>query len=405
MSESPHSILPISLEMLRIECERLEVELLGVAPLTDDEGSLLPWLNPHIDRVVKWVDEDKHAQMEWMVDQLEKRVDPRRLHEGVRTGVVLWISHHFDDELKKDPPEVTGRVARYAWGRDYHNVLRRILRQLGKWLKTHNPDFSFHGSVDTSPVLERAIAERCGVGWIGRSMMLIHPRRGTFGSIAVLLSTATFSEAGETHPFRCGTCTSCLEACPTGALSEEGLDANLCISYWTIEHRGLIPRWFRPYIGDWVFGCDLCQDICPWTRRASKSPLTNDALWKPNPEHASPDLLTWLKWSDEALNEALKGSPLRRAHPRGLKRNALIVIANTKKIDALEDVLIHLTHEDEGVRGTAAWTIAELICGMGLPPSNAVRDRCVDELQNAQLRENHPEVLIELGLALDRVKV
>ena len=281
------------------------------------------------------------------------------------------------------------------------------MRQLGKWLRETNPDYQIHGSVDTSPVLERAIAERCGVGWIGKSTMLIHPEYGTFGSIAVLLSNAIFSEISHPIPHRCGTCTACYQVCPTGALSDQGLDARLCISYWTIEHRGLIPTAMRRSIGEWVFGCDLCQEVCPWTMKAGKRSRAAQAnLWLPQSDRARPDLRRWLRMSDQELDIELQGSPLRRAFPRGLKRNALIVLANTGMLAALPDILNVLDHDDEAVRGTAAWAIAELL-DTDTHSSLQYRDldRSIDKLTARLEVEAHSEVKRELEEALQRLSV
>lgn len=296
--------------------------------------------------------------MEWMTSQLDARCDPQRLLPGARSALVLWLGHRF--EPPERPAHLTGRVATYAWGRDYHNILRRVLRQLVKRVRELEPQASCHGSVDTSPVLERSFAERAQVGWIGKSTMLIHPKRGTYGSLAVLLTTLALPSAPEPHPGRCGTCQDCLKLCPTGALSARGLDARRCISYWTIEHRGVIPRAMRPLIGEWVFGCDICQEVCPWNRRAPYETGASEALWSPLPSRAWPDLVAWLEMSDEALSESLLGSPLRRALPSGLKRNALINLANQQALSALPLIERQLSHPDLGVQTAALWALTTL---------------------------------------------
>jgi len=356
------------------------------------------WLTRHTERLKAWVDEGAHAELDWMTSQLDKRCDPQLLLPGARSALILWLGHRFEPPPR--PPLITGRVAAYAWGRDYHNILRRVLRQLAKLAESLDPEARAHGSVDTSPVLERAFAERAHVGWIGRSTMLIHPRRGTYGSLAVFLTSLELPSAPEAHPERCGTCRDCFKVCPTGALSERGLDARRCISYWTIEHRGVIPRALRPMIGDWVFGCDLCQEVCPWNRRAPYEGEAARALWEPRADRAWPELCRWLEMSDEALNESLLGSPLRRAFPAGLKRNALIVIANQGAHEALPLVERQLDHPDLGVKTAALWALVTLSLSADQAPERRallqerLRARLGEPALEASLRE---ELLWGLG--------
>jgi epoxyqueuosine reductase len=209
-------------------------------------------------------------------------------------------------------------------------------------------------SVDTAPILERAFAERAGVGWIGRSTMLIHPKWGSFGSLAVLFLDVELETTPEAHPFRCGTCTACVTACPTGAIDAEGrVDARRCISYWTIEHRGSIPEAMRPLLGDWVFGCDVCQDVCPWNHDA---PRADPERWRPVPERAWADLL---RWATEPPD--LSGSPLQRAGPTSLRRNALIALANGGHLEARPMVeRLAVEDPDPMLRETAAWAAGVL---------------------------------------------
>jgi len=379
---------------------------MGVTELVDQQGNLAPWFEPHQERFNAWLARGAHAEMTWMAQQQQARSDPRVLIPDVRSAVTLWLSHHFSEELIQHSRAYEARVARYAWGRDYHNVLRRVVRRLVKWIRMHDEHATCHGSIDTSPVLERAIAEQCGVGWIGRSTMLIHPQRGTFGSLAVLLTSATFTLRDHPPPPRCGTCTACIDICPTGALGPHGLDARLCISYWTIEHRGVIPREMRSLIDDWVFGCDLCQDLCPWSIKAAQrhSPALA-TLWKPQAERARPDLISWLKLSDDELNQSLLGSPLRRAHPYGLKRNALIVLTNQKYAHALPLIWDQLDHDHLVVRVTAIWSITELCLSlndMQMLTSIDLIDTSA-RLQSILIDEKEPEVCAELVWAMQKL--
>ena len=331
----------------------LGFELIGAAPVEPIGGG---WMAPHVERYESWIQNGDHASMQWMASRLEERVMPKRLLPDVCSALVLWMQHKTPTPPR--PRRRTGRVAAYAWGRDYHNVLRKQVRKLDRWLFEVNPQYRRYVSIDTGAIMERAFGERASVGWIGRSTMLIHPSYGTFGSLAVLFVNFDVEWAPKAHPFRCGTCTDCIELCPTGALSDGRLDARKCISYWTIEHRGLIPRNVRSWLGEWVFGCDVCQDVCPWNSRA---PTADADVWKPHHDRAWPELLDWIQTPSDVLEERFIGSPLRRAKGVGLRRNAMIVAANigaTELRDHIESVL--LNDPDPVLRATAAWSAITL---------------------------------------------
>ena len=215
---------------------RVGFELMGVAPVEPAGGG---WLAPHAERLRAWLEAGAHAEMGWLADRATERVIPQRLLPGVRTAIVLWLPHRTPTPPR--PTGAVGRVAAYAWGRDYHNVARKGLRKLRKWLLRQAPGVGTYLSVDTAPILERAHAERAGVGWIGRSTMLIHPRLGTFGSLAVLFVDIELETAPEAHPFRCGTCTACVRgpppppragASPTGPSSAPARSPRTSVRCW-----------------------------------------------------------------------------------------------------------------------------------------------------------------------------
>ena len=333
--------------------QALGFTVVGCAPVEDLGHG---WFAPHVDRFRAWLDADRHGDMAYMAERAGERCVPSQLVPGVRSAIVLWLPHRTPAITR--PPHGLGRVAAYAWGRDYHNIARKALRKLRRWFGEHAPKAQVYACVDTGPVLERAFGERAGVGWIGRSTMLIHQRLGTFGSLAVVFTDLELPTAAEPHPYRCGTCTRCVDQCPTGALDDDGLDSRKCISYWTIEHRGLIPTEVRPTLGDWVFGCDICQDVCPWNDRA---PRADPRLWRPNADRVWPDLVAWLRMSSAALEEALIGSPMRRARGQGLRRNALIVLANVGHTAALPEVeRVAEFDPDPVLRATAIWAAQAL---------------------------------------------
>ncbi len=342
-------------DALKEHLSTLGVDVIGVIPLEEE----LAWFKPHQDYLKNWVEQGQHADMDWIVERLNERLMPRLLLANAKNAIVLWMNHYFEQPKSVDYD--TAKIARYAWGRDYHQILRKVVEKTKKMLMLAYPEAEFFASIDSGPVLERAFAQRAHIGWIGKSMMLIHPRQGTYASLAVIFSNLDLDPTQFSlgnHKNHCGTCQSCIDRCPTQALSlSKGLDANRCISYWTIESRGMIPLDIRRAMKDLAFGCDICQDVCPWNRKAKPG---IESLWQPKIDHIYPNLKEWLRMSDEDLNQKLFGSPLRRAHPFGLKRNFLIVIANQKYISCLPEVYHCLNHPNAVVRATALWTAYEL---------------------------------------------
>lgn len=278
---------------------------------------------PGIERYDRFLALGRHGSMEWMVRGRAPRAEPRLLLPGARAAVVLGLD--YARALPPDPGGLAGRVSRYAWGRDYHNRIGKRLRGLQRALS--GLGIASAWGVDARPFVERAWAERAGVAFLGRNCCAIAPGRTSWLFLAVGLV------AGEVEPDaplagferHCGACRRCLDACPTGALVGSGeLDARRCVSYLTIEHRGPIPEELRPGLGRWLFGCDDCQAVCPHNR----PPLPRDDNLSPLPGRAWVDLPRLLATPDADLDRSLQGSPLRRARPEGLKRNACVVLGN-----------------------------------------------------------------------------
>jgi len=267
-----------------------------------------------------------HGEMAYLERTAALREDPRLLLEGCRSVVAVAMSYHTGHPLSTDPRE-PGRVwvSRYAWGRDYHRVLKRRLIRLGRWLAEQRPGSAWRAAVDTAPILEREWAARAGLGWIGKSTSLLNRRLGSELFLGILLTDVELVPS-DPVPSHCGRCTACLDACPTGALVAPGrLDARLCISYLTIEHRSQIPRALWPRIGTMIAGCDICQEVCPWTRRA---PVGLSPAFEPAPHRLSPrlDLLEAL---DEAgYREWRQASPLNRIQLEQLRRNLTVARHN-----------------------------------------------------------------------------
>ena len=312
---------------------------------------------PTWDAYRTWVAQGYAGEMTYLArpDALARRQNPRYILPATKS--VLVVAASYAGPHLTEPPPLHGRVSRYAWGADYHRWLLARLESLVRRIADESGDFPYRCYVDTGPLLERAWAQASGLGWIGKNTNLIHPRRGSFLFLGVaLLGVALPPTPVPAFP-RCGTCTRCLDACPTGALVAPGvLDARRCIAYLTIEHRGAIPVALRPLIGDRVFGCDTCQDVCPWNRR----PLLAHA-GATVPLTATLDLPELLALDKAAFRVRFRHTPLWRATWRGLARNAASVLGN-RADPAARPALARAaaSHPDAMVREHAAWALAQL---------------------------------------------
>jgi epoxyqueuosine reductase len=252
-----------------------------------------------------------------------------------------------------------GRVSRYAWGADYHDVILRKLHQLAEWIDGQvGQRLTYRAYVDTGPLLERELAQRAGLGWIGKNANLIHPRRGSYSFLGELLIDLELEPDAPFSDERCGSCTACLDACPTGALTApRTVDARRCISYLTIEHRGVMPQEIRPLIGDWVFGCDVCQEVCPWNRRFAR--VAQEPAFRP--VNATLNLVEMLALDEDAFRSLLRESPLWRARRAGLLRNAAVVLGNLGDPAAIPALEYALSDPEPLVAGHAVWALSRLV--------------------------------------------
>jgi epoxyqueuosine reductase len=365
---------------LREHARSLGFAALGVTGLRASE---------HADFYRDWIAAGLHGDMHYLArpDAVDRRLDPRRTHPELRSAIVVAQPYATADVDDADADASRAIIARYARGRDYHRVLRtrllRLLRALEVELDRQLP--LARACVDTAPVLERELARRAGLGWFGRNTMLIDPRRGSYFFLGVLLVEV---ELDEDEPFErdhCGTCNACVDSCPTGALlgrDENGaprMDARRCISYLTIEHRGPIPRELRPLIGNRVFGCDICQEVCPWnapkfvqitmTREFRSDWRTSGGLdghheeW---PDSDAPSLVELMRLTHEEWDRWTRGSAIRRAGYAGFKRNVVVALGNwlssveqppEEAVAALYDAL---QDGEPLVREHAAWALEQL---------------------------------------------
>jgi epoxyqueuosine reductase len=289
----------------------LGFEMAGVASLGPVETA------PHLHA---WLDRGKHGEMAYLERGAALREDTTRPEPGMRSAIVVGLEY--------GGRQPGGPIARYARGDDYHDVMRATLRDLHAALDAaFGAPSAARPFVDTGPILERDLARRAGLGWFGKNTMLINPRRGSYFFIGALFTSL---DLAPDEPFRadhCGTCTRCIDACPTGALDEpRTLDATRCISYLTIEHRTAIDEVLRPLIGELVFGCDICQDVCPWNVRFAGAPPAGPLA--PVRQRVAPDLAALLALDDAGFRGAFRGSAIKRTKRRGLARNVAVALGN-----------------------------------------------------------------------------
>jgi epoxyqueuosine reductase len=287
----------------------------------------------------------------------EARRHPSSILPEVRSVVMVGMNYRPSEEPETPSHQRPnrGRVSRYAYGTDYHDVLRDRLNRLLDWLRRECPDCLGRGVVDTAPLLERDFARRAGLGWFGKNTMLLNKRLGSYFFLGALLVNLELAADPPHTTSHCGTCTACLDACPTDAFVGPGLlDARRCISYLTIEHKGDVPAELRPGLGDWLFGCDVCQEVCPWNRKAP--PGVEPAL-QARPDLEKLDLIEVLGLSEEEFRRRFRGTALFRTKRRGLVRNAALVLGNLGDAAALPALRRALEDAEPLVREAARWAI------------------------------------------------
>ncbi len=310
----------------------------------------------HADRLNAWLAAGMHAGMTWLERNADRRLDPQLVLPGAKSVVCVAMNYGPGDP----PPEADGemprgQVARYAWGDDYHDVMLERLRRLQADIAALSGGKAY---VDTGPILEREVAARAGVGWVGKNAMLIRRGLGSWLLLGELLTTA---ELVPDAPVRdlCGSCARCIDACPTGAIvADRVIDSRRCISYLTIEEKGSIPEELRAEMGRWVFGCDVCQEVCPWNRKVSPSPM--DPFATRGDEVRAPDLTELVRLSAEAFRERFRGSAMKRTKRRGLLRNAAIALGNIGDPHAVPALMEALADEEPLVREHAAWALRRI---------------------------------------------
>ncbi len=335
----------------------------------------------------EWVERGMAGEMAYLGRRIEKRQDPGQILPNARSLVVVAMNYRCPDPGPTPDGTHRGKIAQYARGDDYHDVMKERLQALLLFIRDRaGRPVEGRVYVDTGPVLEREFAVRAGLGWFGKHTNLIHKRVGSWLLIGEILLDI---ELDQDRPAadHCGTCTRCIEACPTDAIVEPYVvDSRRCISYHTIELKGAIPTAYRAAMGDRVFGCDDCQDVCPWNRRA---PVTGHSTFIPRPWNEMPKLIEMLGLTPEEFRTRFRGSPIKRTKRRGLLRNAAVALGNTKDPEAVPALADSLGDDEPLVRGHAAWALG-----------NVGGDRALAELENARKTEEDPWVIEEIEQAL-----
>lgn len=300
--------------LIKEEAKRLGFSECGIAKAG--------FLEEEADSLEKWLKNGMHGEMGYMANHFDKRLDPTKLVEGAKSVVMLSYNYFPEKDLAKDG---NFKIAKYAYGEDYHYVIKRKLKDLVKFIKAEIGDVEGRVFVDSAPVMERAWAKKAGLGWVGKHSLLLNRKSGSFFFLAELIIDLDLEEDAPIKDY-CGTCTRCIDACPTDAIPEKGIiDGSKCISYLTIELKEQIPEQFQGKMKDWIFGCDICQDVCPWNR-FSKPHNTTEFL--PHEKMSEMSTNDWLEITEDVFKEIFKKSAVKRTKLDGLKRN--IIFAQKK---------------------------------------------------------------------------
>jgi len=338
------------------EARRLGFNLFGVTS---------PDTPPHYAVYEDWIEQGRHGEMGYLDTERarQRRKNPSLILPECQSILVLGWPHtvpSFSREgLEGEDQRLTGRIASYAWGEDYHDVIPARLQELVAFIEERRGEtIPNRWYTDTGPILERDLAQQAGLGWIGKNTCLINPGQGSFFLLAEIFLGIKLEPDTPFSADRCGTCTRCIEACPTDCIqANRTIDASQCISYLTIELKGAIPRDIRTNLGNWVFGCDICQQVCPWNQRFVDQGNSNQV----DISLKEPDLISELTYTPEEFNRKFKGNPVKRAKRRGYLRNVAVALGNSKSAAGIPQLTKSLAEDPEPlVRGHAAWALGRI---------------------------------------------
>jgi epoxyqueuosine reductase len=372
--------------LLKQRAAKLGFQLCGVCPAVSPSGAT---------QLDEWLAAGYAGEMQYIADRREAYHNPQEVLPGVRSIIMLGMLYATSDP--EPSPGTTaqqgsarhGRIARYAWGdTDYHDLIRDRLHDLADYLRELVPGANTRGVVDTAPILEREFAQLAGLGWVGKNTLLLSKTAGSYFFLAALLTDAELEYDAAHTADHCGTCTACLDACPTHAFPQPYvLDATRCISYLTIEMHNEVPVELRAGMGDWVFGCDVCQEVCPWNQNA---PRSSESAFAPVAELNPLELTALFDMDEAAFKQRFRRSPIWRAHRRGLLRSAAIALGNQKDPATTAALAKGLNDVEPIVRGACAWALGRI--------DTADSHRYL--LERRQL-ERDSDVIEEINAALD----
>jgi epoxyqueuosine reductase len=338
-------------------------DLAGIAPVRPEDL-------PELSAFVEWVDAGRAGEMKYLETRTEagdlRRSSATNAAPWVRSMVVCALNYSADKPYSVEATDPQrGWISRYAWGsKDYHDALLPRLKQVEAAIQQlageRGMTIETRSYVDTGPILERVYARHAGIGWIGKNTCIIHPKMGSWLFLGVILTSLELPTDTAT-PDRCGSCTRCIDACPTNAIVAPGkLDARLCIAYLTIEKRGTVPEDLRSEMGHHIFGCDICQDVCPWNNKAGNAPPTSLPEFQPQEQLYHPELRWLAQMDEETYRRVFRGSPVKRTKYSGLKRNVAIAMGNSGNPEFVADLRKLAGESDPVVAEHAAWAITKL---------------------------------------------
>jgi epoxyqueuosine reductase len=365
-------------QRIKNEGQRLGFELVGISPVR---------VPPHEESFARWLRKNYHGHLDYMERTELLRRDPRLLVPWAVS--IISVGMNYYTPFKRVTPAERGRgwVSRYAWGDDYHEIIREKLEALLTFVREIGGDtVEGRAFVDSAPILERDFAGTAGIGWMGKNTQLISPKKGSWFFLGELFTNLPLSYDQAIRD-RCGQCDLCLKACPTGAFTGPYLlDARRCISYLTIELKGFIPRHLRPLVGNHIFGCDICQEVCPYNVKASS---THELSYLPRQGLYAPELIGLLSIGREEFRRRFRGSPILRAKRRGFLRNVAVALGNNAGPEAVPALTHALNDEEPLVRGHVAWALGRIGTSEALAA-----------LRQKLLSEDNPEVKSEIEEAL-----
>lgn len=349
MNDSSQNNWQAITESIKSKLRTLGCDLVGIAPVADF---------PELERFEKWLQLGFEGEMDYLHRHLDKSLHPEAILPSVQSVLVCGMNYDTTRPRSIDQrDDAHGWISRYAWGDDYHGILEAVLVRAVEWLQVQFPDMEYRLYADTGPTRDRIWAKYAGLGWFGKNSNLVNLKSGSFffiGEIFLSLPLKPDKPAAE----RCGSCTRCIESCPTGAIVEPGvIDSRKCISYLTIELRGFIPEKFRGPIGRQLFGCDICQDVCPWNRKNSK---TQKRAFEPRAPFFNPGLTEFYRTVRDEFTNRFRKSAMKRTKQKGLLRNISVAMGNTGNPAFLPELGEMAVHQDPAVKAHAEWAIQKI---------------------------------------------